>query len=452
MSNPDYRSSEAARAVVVDAVVRLGGATQSEIVETAAARQPLSLSSVSRAAADLRGLDILGPKEDGARNWTESIRADLGAFIGLSIAPGSAGHPGTVSAAAIDAAGEDLVGPAAACLTTNEPKTVHAACYDLASGLVQRLRGKGYTDRNMRVAVSVGGHVDRTDGRILSSPNLAWRVSDRPASLTTSLGDALDLPVYTVNDVNALALHERWFGAARDEESFAVVIAGEHIGASVMLGGELWRGRTGMAGELGHLPAARFGSSAVEALVCGCGRTGCLETVATASRVLDQIMGLDGGKRFESLAEADGHNVATPVLRRAGELLGASVATLVNLFDVPRVILYGEMFHSSVVVCRAATSTLAESVFPTIGVPRISYLNEDGSIEPAGPSMAAGHDPRDLDPTLFNEPVAGPGPSSGLHVMVRRGLDPNKYPKAAATVALRRGLQRLAGLGADALL
>jgi predicted NBD/HSP70 family sugar kinase len=99
------------------------------------------------------------------------------------------------------------------------------------------------------IVVGVPGAVDATDGTI----RLATNVADlEGAAFAEALGGSLELPVRLENDVNLAAVGERWQGVARGVEDFAFLSIGTGMGAGVVLGGELHRGRRGTAGEVDY--------------------------------------------------------------------------------------------------------------------------------------------------------------------------------------------------------
>ena len=123
------------------------------------------------------------------------------------------------------------------------------------------------------VGLGAAGFVDEERGGVLFSPNLAWR--DEP--VRKKIADLVGLPVVVENDANASAWAELKFGAARDQQHMVLVAVGTGIGAGLVLGGELYRGRWGIAGEPGHYRVVPEGR------LCGCGNRGCWEQYASGS-------------------------------------------------------------------------------------------------------------------------------------------------------------------------
>ncbi|MDH5677428.1 MAG: ROK family protein [Nitrospinota bacterium] len=144
----------------------------------------------------------------------------------------------------------------------------------------------------LAMCVACAGAVDFSRNMIASSPNFpGWR--DVP--LAEDLGRGRPFAVSLENDANAAAYGEGWIGAATGWEDFAMLTLGTGVGGGIVLGGAVYHGFNGMAGEIGHLPF-----SAAD-ILCGCGRRGCLETTASASGVARRAVETLATKRGQAL-------------------------------------------------------------------------------------------------------------------------------------------------------
>jgi glucokinase len=123
------------------------------------------------------------------------------------------------------------------------------------------------------VGLGAAGFVDEDRGSVLFAPHLAWR--EEP--LRKLVADLVGLPVVVENDANASAWAELKFGAARDRRHVLLISVGTGIGAGLVLSGELYRGRWGLAGEPGHYRVVPDGR------LCGCGNRGCWEQYASGN-------------------------------------------------------------------------------------------------------------------------------------------------------------------------
>jgi len=189
----------------------------------------------------------------------------------------------------------------------------------------------------------VPGLVD-AEGELAVAPNLGW--SDVP--IARLLDEALERPPYVVrveNEANLGAVAELVDGAGRGLRDFVYVSGEIGIGAGVVLGGELFRGASGFAGEFGHLTIDPFGPP------CGCGGRGCLERLAGQDALL-RLAGWDPRMRCEGarpewpgsmLAESarEGHARTLEALNQVGHTLGIAIASLANLLDPEAVLLGG---------------------------------------------------------------------------------------------------------------
>ncbi len=190
------------------------------------------------------------------------------------------------------------------------------------------------------VGLGVAGLVRGEEGIIAESPNFPdWIEYD----LKTPLEKALKLKVIIENDANAAALGEGWLGAGKGEKNFCLLTLGTGIGGGVVLGGKIWRGVDGMAGELGHINIYPEGRS------CGCGNRGCLEQYASAQGIIksagEKMSSNDYQKPITArgvfeLAQK-GDDLAKDILSGVGSSLGIAITDLVNILNVRLFIIGG---------------------------------------------------------------------------------------------------------------
>ena len=180
------------------------------------------------------------------------------------------------------------------------------------------------------VGIEVPGHVDVEHGVARLAPNLpGWRDVPVRDIVTETLG----VPVAVEHDVRMAALAEARVGAGRGVSSFVCVTVGTGIGAAIVLDGRLYRGASDAAGEFGHLPVP--GGDAP----CGCGRHGCLETVASG-RAIASMGGARRTARDVFAAAAAGDPVCARVVADAIAALAHGLTVLVNVLN-PAVIAVG---------------------------------------------------------------------------------------------------------------
>jgi glucokinase len=211
---------------------------------------------------------------------------------------------------------------------------------DIIADIVRELRG-----RHTIVGVGIGaaGFVDITRSTVLFSPHLAWRHEPLRDAVYRRIG----LSVVVENDANAAAWAEFRFGAAQREDDLVCITLGTGIGGAVMIGGRLFRGRHGLAGEFGHMQVVPDGHQ------CECGNRGCWEqyasgnALARGARALadagsplgEPLLGLAGGDRSKlsgvlvAQAARAGDPASVDLLRDVGDWLGVGMAGLAAAFD-----------------------------------------------------------------------------------------------------------------------
>jgi glucokinase len=213
------------------------------------------------------------------------------------------------------------------------------------------VRDLGPVDDLAGVGVGAPGVIDPTDeGTVQQAPNLpGWMEPfDVAGALSAALGG---VPVAVDNDVNVGTLAEHRLGAGKGAENLLGVFVGTGIGAGVVLNGELRRGPTGAAGEIGHMVVRRGGR------LCGCGGRGHLEAYAgraameRRARDLERkgrdtvLVDLAPGRRMTSgvfvkaLAAKD--EVATELIDDAVGSLGVAIASSASLLDISLVVVGG---------------------------------------------------------------------------------------------------------------
>ena len=196
------------------------------------------------------------------------------------------------------------------------------------------------------VGVSAPGPLDPASGVLLHPPNLpGWR----EVPVRRLLGDRLGLPVHVENDANAAALAEWRFGAGRGFQHVVYLTMSTGVGAGLVLGGRLYTGKQGMAGEVGHAPVEWDGEP------CACGGRGCLEAYVGGAAWTRRLAGATpAGSRVAVLAGAperarpehvveaarEGDAFALSELGRYNDYLARGITTLVFAL-APEIVILG---------------------------------------------------------------------------------------------------------------
>ena len=210
---------------------------------------------------------------------------------------------------------------------------------DAAAAMVEDVLSEAGMTRDRIVGAGVGlpGPIDARTGTVGSSVILPDWVGLRPAE---ELERRLGVAVKVDNDANLGALGEVFFGAGRGLADVLYVKVSSGIGAGLVLGGRLYHGAVGLAGELGHVHVREEGH------VCRCGNRGCLETVASTGAVLDALRHAhraDLGVRDLHALIARGDPGARRVVVDAGRAIGRVLGDHCNVLNPAAIVVGGEL-------------------------------------------------------------------------------------------------------------
>jgi predicted NBD/HSP70 family sugar kinase len=188
------------------------------------------------------------------------------------------------------------------------------------------------------------------------------------------------------NITQAAAIAEGRLGAARGARSFAWVYVGSGVGASIVVDGRIVYGKHGYSGELGHCAVLDNGAP------CGCGRIGCLETVASGAAIeaaararatrngrLQRPTGWRGFDTFAVAAAArSGDVMAREILASAGEYLGMGISYLLNLLNPEMVVLGGRVIQAGEYFVDPVRASVAKHAMRGDGIPIVpSSVGDD---------------------------------------------------------------------------
>jgi glucokinase-like ROK family protein len=236
-----------------------------------------------------------------------------------------------------------------------------------ASAFIQK--GKS---RLLGVGVGVPGLVDVSSGLLRYAPNLRW--VDFP--VRDVLARYFDCPIYVENEANAAALGEYYFGAVRNVKNFIYLSAGIGLGSGIVIGGKLFRGMFGYAGEAGHMTLDVNGD------VCGCGKRGCWETFVgprAVERRVQRSLAAGAKSVLSDMAKGDlknivfddviqaakaGDQIAIDALGVVAFYLGIGIANLVNLFNVEVIVLGGALNKASPFLLKDVECVVSENTLP----------------------------------------------------------------------------------------
>ena len=234
----------------------------------------------------------------------------------------------------------------------SEPTLPEQGAEGVLSRIMKLARASMAAARGKEIAgLGIGspGPLDTTTGVVLLTPNLGWvnfPLRDRVAG-------ALGMPATLDNDANCAIFGEWWRGAARGASHVVGLTIGTGIGGGIVLAGRVYRGKSDIAGEIGHMTIDLNGRR------CKCGNYGCLEAYASGPAIAARaIEGIEAGADsslpryvngdlaritaqivYEAAHDGDGY--ALEVVHDTAKFLGAGVANVVNIFNPEVVVICG---------------------------------------------------------------------------------------------------------------
>jgi glucokinase-like ROK family protein len=246
--------------------------------------------------------------------------------------------------------------------------------------------------RLLGIGLGLPGLVNVEQGLLKRAPNLGWRDIPFRALWETRFG----VPVYVINEGNAAALGEHYFGVATSYHDFVLLSTSNvGLGAGIIIGGKLFQGIDGYAGEIGHMVLDPSGPP------CACGRKGCWEVVAGTKAILGyavEQMQLGRASRlvectkgnFQKLtiemvehASNEGDAVASEAIERACSLFGVGIINLINIFNPQLIVIGGPlsgMLEPFLPVVYSAIESLAFRALSEHVEIKISELGQDACV------------------------------------------------------------------------
>lgn len=197
------------------------------------------------------------------------------------------------------------------------------------------------------VGIGIPGFLDIPEGIVHHSPNLSGFAN---VPVKAILEQKLEKPVKLNNDANVAALGEAWAGAGKGIENLVMYTIGTGVGGGIMIRGRVYEGFRGLGGELGHMQVVPD----MEAIQCGCGQYGCVETVSSATGIVR--MAKDAVERgdktvlgaFETITAKDvfdaakaGDEASVRIIKRAAFYLAKGMSATAMVLNPQRFIIGG---------------------------------------------------------------------------------------------------------------
>ncbi len=243
------------------------------------------------------------------------------------------------------------------------------------------------------LGLATPGTVDLNEGMLIFAPNLHWV----NVPFRKRFAEHTGLKVFVENDANAATIAEHLFGVARQCSDFVLVFAGVGIGGGFFLNGELYRGKNGFAGEIGHSPimAGPFETP------CHCGNRGCWETYANQYSIIQRVQARLAVKRSSLIPRLMAEQNSPPTIplikqaadagdaeaissfAEAGTAFGQGLATIVNFLNPEKIIFGGPLSIAAQYMLPAAQEAISKHCLPEIGQKvnmELSHFGADASL------------------------------------------------------------------------
>jgi len=303
----------------------------------------LTKTTVSSIVSDLIAEELVeetgrGPSEGGKPPVLLGIVDDSRHLIGLDLA--NSEFRGGV----IDLRGK-ILHRVSMPLQNQNGRLALERVYELADALLAQV-----TSPLLGIGIGSPGLLDARAGVVRQAVNLDWE--DLP--LRDLLQSRYKVPVYIANDSHAAALGEYTFGPDRGSDNLIVVKVGRGTSAGIVLNGRLHYGDGSGAGEIGHVRVMDGG------ILCSCGHTGCLETVASTRAILEKARAVftnDPQSAIHKFVETvdeistdtvllafnEGDTAISQIIEDVGYYLGNALANLIGAINIQNIVIAGSI-------------------------------------------------------------------------------------------------------------
>lgn len=248
---------------------------------------------------------------------------------------------------------------------------------DMIESINHRLRLLGLGAEDF-IGIGMGspGVVDREKGTVIGAYNLNWKTLQ---PVKEKIEKATGISFFIDNDANVAALGERWKGAGENQPDVVFMTLGTGVGGGIVAEGKLVHGVAGAAGELGHITV-----DFDQPILCTCGKKGCLETVASATgivnltrRYADEYAGdaelkqlIDNGEDVNAkivfdLAKA-GDELALIVYRNFARYLGIACANIGSILNPSTIVIGGGVSAAGEFLLDGVRKFYEENSFPQV--------------------------------------------------------------------------------------
>jgi glucokinase-like ROK family protein len=329
---------------IIDLIRTLPGLTMGDLV----AYTEYSRTKISGCVDDLIQKKFIIENDEteysgGRRSRTYSINGRLGFLAGIDIGATS------IDIAVADLSQKMLHRRSEPALVREGPIKILGRVCTLLESMVRDI---GFAPEDvLGIGIGVPGPVDFQRGTVISPPIMpGW---DKYPIIQTVSQWFPRANIVVDNDVNVMALGELNAGNGKGIENLIFVKIGTGIGAGIICKGEIYRGASGCAGDIGHISVSKSGP------MCPCGNKGCLESLASGSAMAERaLIAAEAGKspfllaRYTvnenhltaediGLGAREGDQLSIEIIRESGEMVGDVLASLVNFYNPEMIVIGG---------------------------------------------------------------------------------------------------------------
>ncbi len=281
---------------------------------------------------------------------------------------------------------------------TQKEKEPEMVIKKIISLLNEMMNKKVLINTNLRaLGIAVAGIVDMKEGvcKFLTNFPTKWR----NISLAEKIKKGTGLQVFLINDVRAMTLGEKTFGAGKNVKNLIGIALGTGVGGGIVIDGKLYFGHEGIAGEIGHQTIALHGPK------CECGNYGCLEALASGPKITSQAIKLvkqgeatlirelvdnDLNKitpRIVAEAARKGDVVAKKIWEKEAFYLGTGIANLLVILNPEMIIIGGGIANAADILLEGIRKTLRQRVFMGPDINKLKIVK--GTLQDAAGAIGA---------------------------------------------------------------
>jgi predicted NBD/HSP70 family sugar kinase len=313
----------------------------------------LSISSIAKYIKTLIGVGLVRETErEVSKGGRRSTFIELNPEIGINIA--IVLNVSCIKGVLINVVGETVAEYETEVYFGISREQLLTSLFKVLDNLM--IEAKKFNKKIFGIGIGLGGYMDPVQG---VSHEYLYAKNWYDVPLKQLVEEKYRIPCFLVNDANACALGEKYYGMGVGVDHFLCVLLGEGVGMGIVVNGEIYMGKGYYAGEFGHTHSVQNGQ------LCFCGHTGCLETVSSMQYILSVGMeGLSQGVNSEVLkycendiaglkiehmiiAANNGDRFARNVFEQAGRFLGEKLADIANIFNPELIILRGPVIDGN---------------------------------------------------------------------------------------------------------